>query len=101
VDARARRYLFDNPSLAFQMGLSLQHPTEQLYMGVGLDLFPGFDLGAGLHFAHVETSPYASGEFVPFDRGPATTREWKSALAATVTLDASTFVSAFGKLLGL
>jgi hypothetical protein len=101
VDARARRYPWQNPSLQIQGGLALQNPTEQLYGGVAAELFPGLETGIGFHWAYVQTSERANGEFVAFATGPATSNQWKRGTAYTVTLDATTFVKAFGGLLGI
>lgn len=101
VDARARRYPWQNPSLQIQGGLALKNPTEQLYGGIAAELFPGLETGIGFHWAYVQTSERADGEFVPFATGPATSNQWKRGTAYTVTLDATTFLKAFGGLLGI
>lgn len=101
VDGRARRYPFQNPSVSLQSGVSLQKPTEHLYAGLAIEPMQGIEIGGGLHFGYVETTPYESGDFVPFADGAAMGSRWKTAWAGTVTLDATTFVRAFGSLLGL
>lgn len=101
ADRRARRYPWDNPSLQIQGGLGLQHPTEQLYAGIAAEFFPGLETGVGYNWAYVETSTRENGEFVPLSAGAATSKRWRRGTAVSVTLDATTFVKAFGGLLGL
>ncbi|MBV9110297.1 MAG: hypothetical protein JO306_12875, partial [Gemmatimonadetes bacterium] len=101
ADRRARRYPWQNPSLELQGGLALQKPTEQLYAGVAAELFPGLETGLGYNWAYVETSTRQNGEFVAFSAGAATSKRWRRGTAVSVTLDATTFVKAFGGLLGL
>jgi hypothetical protein len=101
VDGRARRYPFQNASVSLQTGISLQNPTEHLYAGFAVEPMQGIEIGGGLHSGYVKTTAYESGDFVPLSGGAATASQWKTAWAGTVTLDATTFVRAFGTLLGL
>jgi hypothetical protein len=101
ADRRARRYPWNHPSLQIQGGLALQNPTEQLYAGIAAEFFPGLETGVGYNWAYVETSTRENGEFVPFSAGAATSKRWRRGKAVSVTLDATTFVKAFGGLLGL
>jgi hypothetical protein len=101
LDGRARRYPWSNPSLSAQAGVSLQNPTEQLYLGVGVEPFPGLEIGAGRHWAYVETTNQPDGAFVRRSEGSATSKQWLDDWAISFTLDATTFVRAFGGLLGL
>jgi hypothetical protein len=101
ADRRARRYPWQNPSLQIQGGLGLQNPTEQLYAGIAAEFFPGLETGVGYHWAYVTTSSRENGEFVAFSDGAATAKRWRRGTAISVTLDATTFVKAFGGLLGL
>ena len=101
IDGRARRYPWSRPSLSLQAGFSVQAPTDHLYAGVGVEPLPGLEIGAGKHWAYVQTTNQPNGAFVPRSQGAATSREWKNDWAFTATLDATTFVRAFGGLLGL
>lgn len=101
ADRRARRYPWDHPSLQIQGGLALQKPTEQLYAGIAAEFFPGLETGVGYNWAYVETSTRENGDFVPLSAGAATSKRWRRGTAVSVTLDATTFVKAFGGLLGL
>lgn len=101
VDGRARRYPLQNMSASLQAGVSLQDPTEHIYAGFAVEPVQGLEIGVGAHVGYVETTIYESGSFVPFSEGTATGSKWKSAVAYSVTLDATTFVRAFGSVLGL
>lgn len=101
VDGRARRYPWQNLSVSLQTGVSLQNPTEHLYAGLAIEPLQGFEIGAGVHAGYVPTTRRQSGEFVRPSDGPVSANRWKDAWALSTTLDATTFVRAFGSLLGL
>lgn len=100
VDGRAYRTLpILLPNVSVQAGISLTDPTEHLYAGLSAEFFPGVDIGAGYHFGYVTTTPN-EGKFVP-DSEPATSQKWLNDWAYSLTLDAATFITAFGALFGL
>lgn len=100
VDGRAYRTLpILLPNVSVQAGISLSDPTEHLYAGLSAEFFPGVDIGAGHHFGYVTTTPN-EGKFVPATE-PATSKKWLNDWAFSLTLDAATFITAFGALFGL
>jgi hypothetical protein len=100
VDARAYRTLpILAPNVSVQAGLSLSDPSEQLYAGLSAEFFPGLDIGVGHHFGYVQTTT-REGQFVPLTE-IATSSRWRNAWAYSLTLDAQTFIAAFGTLIGL
>lgn len=100
VDARAYRTLpILAPNVSVQAGISLSDPSQHLYAGVSAEFFPGLDIGVGHHFGYVQTTS-REGQFVPLPQ-PATTNRWMNDWAYSFTLDAQTFMAAFGKLIGL
>lgn len=100
VDARAYRGPFRDPTVAIQAGLGLEHPADQRFLGVTAEFIPGLQIGVGRYWERVTTSPYQDGDFVP-DNRLATTREWRSKVAGSLTLDAVIIAKTFGGLLGL
>lgn len=100
VDGRAyRRLPILAPNVSVQAGMSLSDPTEHLYAGLSAEFFPGLDIGVGRHFGYVQTTT-REGEFVPLTQ-MATSNRWRDDWAYSLTLDAQTFLSTFGKVLGL
>jgi hypothetical protein len=89
--------------LAVQLGLALDHPTEELFTGLATEPLPGLTIAYGQFLTYAEHSTYPSGAFVALtdDASPVRKRwhhEWSS---WTFAVDGSVIVSAFGQLLGL
>ena len=100
-----RRYLSE-AGVSAQFGLSLQHPTEQLFAGLSTELLPGLEVGVGKHFGYGDHSKYGNNAFVSNAADPTPVRkQWahssKFIDAVDVTVDGSAILAAFGKLLSL
>jgi len=97
---------FKQLGLSAQFGLSLQHPTEQIFSGLSTEIVPGVELAGGKHFSYTESSKYAHNTFVATTTDPTPVRkQWKHSGhvfdAFAVTVDGNAIISAFGKLLAL
>lgn len=100
-----KRY-FAQVGLSAQFGLSLQHPTEQLFAGVASELLPGLEVGLGKHFGYGEHSDYGNNAFVSTASDATPIRkQWAHSRtfidAFDVTVDGAAILAAFGKLLSL
>jgi hypothetical protein len=97
---RKLKNLPDRLGLWAQLGLSLNDPTKQIFLGGATDPFPGITLAFGEHFGYVAKPTVAVDSKVPAGQ-TAIRNKWDNAFAATLTVDASVILSSFGALLGL
>ena len=91
--AYGKRPMAEQLGLELQAGASLQHPTEDAFVGLATEPFPGVDVGVGMHFAHVDqpAAGYRAGDLVPDSAGAPVVKVWRRRIGLSVTVDASTF----------